>query len=521
MSIKRRLFSLVAAAAVTTTTVALVGVGAASADTVTGQLSMVPGTGSTSTAPSFTTPTGQICPAGTTDVQMIVTGGTLTEDTPGVLASPSAVSQVTASNKLNVPAGVTLGTMFADVGVVTINGVYTFHVQCLDGNGQEVRRFDVGATFTSTGSGTATYVASNPAVATSTVLSGPTTSVAGSNVALTAAITPAGATGSVQFKDGATNLGAPVAVAGGSATYNTSSLTGGAHSITAEFIPSGSFGASTSNTLNHTVTTVGTTTTLASNGPTDQYEPAIFTATVSPASAGTVTFKEGATTLGTAPVNAGVATFSTTSLSVATHAVTADFAPANPAQVDPSSSNTVNHVVDAFSGASLTQTVTVTVPAGALTIVLDDVTSADGLVSLGTAVMDPAGDKLTASGEMDFVKITDTRAGDPGWVASGVVTNFANGTDQINGANLGWIPSVVTLSANQAGAFVIGSPVAAGFEPTPGTSPAAGLKLSKTLGTAPDNSGNGTARLGAHLDLNIPTDVSAGLYSAMLTLTVI
>lgn len=523
MSIKRRLFSLVAATAVATTTgVALVGVGAASADTVTGQLKMNPGTGSTLTAPSFTTPTGQICPAGTTDVQMIVTGGTLTEDTPGVLASPTAVNQVTAANKLNVPAGVTLGTMFADVGIVTINGDYTVHVQCLDSNAQEVRRFNVTATYTSTGSGSATYVAANPAESTSAVLSGPATSVAGSNVAFTTAVTPAGATGAVQFKDGGVNLGSPVAVSGGTATYNTSSLTAGAHSITADFVGTGSFGSSTSNTLVHTVSTVDTTTTLVSNGPsTDQGQSAIFTATVSPAVAGSVAFTEGATTLATVPVTAGTAVFSTTGLAPGAHVVTATFTPANPGQVNGSASQPVTHNVALLPNV-VTETITVDVPAGALTMVLDD--GQDGQVHLGTAQFDPAGEKLTAEGDMDPVKVLDTRAGDPGWTVTGVVNNFSNGTDQVNGFNLGWTPAVVSLSANQQAAFVIGGAVAAGTEGTPGSTPAnsaVGLKSARTLGTAPNDSGNGTARLTSHLNLNIPTDVSAGTYAATLTLTVV
>lgn len=528
MSIKRRLFSLVAATAVATTTVALAGVGTAHAapGDVLGPLTMTPSSGNQASLIDFTTASGVKCPANTGAVQVIITGQTLTEDNPGIITGNTDYSLAQGpSNNVRVPGGVTMASVFSDNGITSPSGDYTFNLQCIDADSfAETGRFTVLTHWTATGgSFNGTYVAEAPAVATSTVLSGPTTSVAGDNVAITAAVTPSDATGSVQFKDGGVDLGAPVAVAGGTATYNSSSLAAGPHAFTAEFIPSGSFTASSSNTLNHTVSTVATTTTLVSNGPTAQFAAANFTATVSPATAGTVTFKEGAATLGAAPVSGGVAAFSTTSLSVGTHAVTAEFVPADAGQADPSTSNTVNHVVDAFTGASLAQTVTVTVPAGALTIVLDDVTGADGVVDLGTAVMDAAGEKLTASGEMDIVKITDTRAGDPGWVASGVVTNFANGTDEINGANLGWVPSVVSLSPNQQAAFAPGATAAAGFEMVPSATPPAGvgLKSSKTLGTAPDDSGNGTARLGAHLDLNIPTDVSAGLYSATLTLTVI
>ena len=79
---------------------------------------------------------------------------------------------------------------------------------------------------------------------------------------------------------------------------------------------------------------------------------------------------------------------------------------------DPADATPVTHNVTAFAGASLTENITVAVPTGALTIVLDD--GADGNVDLGTAQMNAGGDLLTASGQMDVVKVTDTRAGDPG-----------------------------------------------------------------------------------------------------------
>ena len=55
----------------------------------------------------------------------------------------------------------------------------------------------------------------------------------GSNLTLTATITPAAATGTVQFYDGPSVLGSPVNISGGVATYSTTSLSSGSHSITA------------------------------------------------------------------------------------------------------------------------------------------------------------------------------------------------------------------------------------------------------------------------------------------------
>src|SRR6266849_3578312 len=52
-------------------------------------------------------------------------------------------------------------------------------------------------------------------------------------------------TGTLQFKDGSTNLGAPVAVSNGSATFSTSSLAVGQHSITADYSGDSNFAGST------------------------------------------------------------------------------------------------------------------------------------------------------------------------------------------------------------------------------------------------------------------------------------
>ncbi|MGH3752225.1 MAG: hypothetical protein ACRDRP_05925 [Pseudonocardiaceae bacterium] len=64
-------------------------------------------------------------------------------------------------------------------------------------------------------------------------------------------VAPFNAAGTVQFKDGTTNLGAPVPVAGGVAVGSFVSLPPGPHSLTATFIPSNlaAFQLSTSNTV--------------------------------------------------------------------------------------------------------------------------------------------------------------------------------------------------------------------------------------------------------------------------------
>ena len=70
---------------------------------------------------------------------------------------------------------------------------------------------------------------------TTVVISSLNPSVVGQSMTFTATVTGTTPTGTVQFKDGAANLGAPVALAGGVAAFSTSSLTAGTHSITAVY----------------------------------------------------------------------------------------------------------------------------------------------------------------------------------------------------------------------------------------------------------------------------------------------
>jgi hypothetical protein len=74
----------------------------------------------------------------------------------------------------------------------------------------------------------------------------------GSRVTFTAAVTPSTATGTVTFKDGNTILGIGT-VRGGQATFNTSSLSKGTHSITAVYGGDSSFNGSTSAMLSQTI----------------------------------------------------------------------------------------------------------------------------------------------------------------------------------------------------------------------------------------------------------------------------
>ncbi|QJW37956.1 HtaA domain-containing protein [Cellulosimicrobium protaetiae] len=94
---------------------------------------------------------------------------------------------------------------------------------------------------------------------------------------------------------------------------------------------------------------VATTTTLgvAPSGTSQAGGTVTLTATVAPAAAGTVEFRDGGASLGTAPVSDGVARLETTALATGSHDLGAAFTPADPAAFVASASAAVAHTVTA------------------------------------------------------------------------------------------------------------------------------------------------------------------------------
>jgi len=156
-------------------------------------------------------------------------------------------------------------------------------------------------------------------------------SIIGTAVTFTAAVTSpvtGTLTGTVTFQDGATALGMGT-LSGGTATFTTSGLTAGTHSITAVYSGDANFAGGTSPALMQTVNKVGDSTSVASsNNPSIFGSAVTFTATVKPATGsgtptGTVTFNDGATVLGAGTLSGATATFTTSGLTGGTHSITA------------------------------------------------------------------------------------------------------------------------------------------------------------------------------------------------------
>jgi Bacterial Ig-like domain (group 3)/Beta-propeller repeat len=176
------------------------------------------------------------------------------------------------------------------------------------------------------------------AATTTSVVSSLNPSTFGQSVTFTAAVTSQTVgtiTGTVDFFDGTTMIGFGD-VSAGNATFSTSTLSKGTHSITAQYAGDSSFTGSTSSpALSQVVNAaalIGTSTTLLSSAnPSVTGQSVTLTATVHPASGtstptGSVTILDGATQIGSGTLNAsGIATAQAAFTTAATHSLTASY----------------------------------------------------------------------------------------------------------------------------------------------------------------------------------------------------
>ena len=526
MKITKSIISLTAATAVAATGLVLATSISASAAT-SNNLRIAPVGGDFATPLSMATTPGTKCTnADSAGIEIAVTGPNITAAMDNNILGFTDYGLVQGSNNnLEYPALTKkFGELFGGMGLSNQTGTYTLTLRCFasdfstvtDTITQQVNLTGMGAT-------AGTYSMVVPLTSTTSTLSGPTTAAAGANVTLTADVTD-GAQGSFQLKEGATNVGSAVAVTAANTTGTVSlpvtGITSGSHTYTAVFTAGAGYADSTSNPHTVTVAATATTTTLTGNGTSQATQAATFHAVVSPsAAAGSVKFMEGATVLATQPVAGGVADYSTNALAVGSHNITAEFVPSSGDYAGSTSAVWV-HTVTAYQGASTTTPIEVTVAAGELTISVNDVAPAG--VKMGAPAMNPTATYLVSTGSLDEVTVTDTRAGDLGWVASGVTTDLTAGSNAINGYNLGWVPSVVSNTPGQT--ITAGGAVTAATETSAGSTPinpALGLETARTLGSATAGHGVGTAIFDAALTLNIPTNVPPATYFGVLTFTAI
>ncbi|BDU71961.1 Ig-like domain repeat protein [Mesoterricola silvestris] len=263
---------------------------------------------------------------------------------------------------------------------------------------------------TATYAGDTLYAASTSGASAVTVGQGATstqvTSSAGSAgfgqpLTFTATLAYAGSgappTGTMTFADGATVLGTGALSGAGAgtlaATFTTSSLAVGSHTLIATYSGDANYQASHNPAgLIQTVTPAPSATAVTSSMTPSVFGQGVtFTATVTPAGTGTVTFLDGTSPLGGATLAGGAGTFTTAALGVGTHAITAVYSGDGNQQASTSPVLT-QRVVQASAPPILTSsaspstygqavTFTAALPAGAT----GQVTFKDGGAVLGSA----------------------------------------------------------------------------------------------------------------------------------------
>jgi hypothetical protein len=164
----------------------------------------------------------------------------------------------------------------------------------------------------------------NKIASTVTLNSSPNPANSGQSVTLSAVVSPTSATGTVQFLDGAAVLGTAT-VSGELATVSVSTLSVGAHSITAVYSGDANTAPGNSAALAETVNKIPSSVTLISSlNPAVVGQSVTFTAAVAPSGAtGAVQFLDGATALATVTLSGGTASLSTAVLAVGTHTIAA------------------------------------------------------------------------------------------------------------------------------------------------------------------------------------------------------
>jgi hypothetical protein len=241
--------------------------------------------------------------------------------------------------------------------------------------------------------------------------------------------------------------------------------------------------------------------------------PVSLTATVSAQdtatndAVGNVEFFNGGVSLGTAAVATGTATMSVSTLPVGTDSVTAKFEPTDATAFATSTSPPATVTITNGTTGGNSETINVGIPAtssGSLTLTVSNTP-----VTLSAPTN--AGTFLDSTGALSPVTVSDSRLPDqPGWNATGSVSDFTSGANSFSGNDLGWTPTITT--ANTAGDVTAGAKVAA-------TSP--GLTTAAALASAAAHHGGGTTVVGAALDLQVPFTTPSGNYSATLTVTLL
>ncbi len=394
--------------------------------------------GDTNNAPSTSTVLSEVVKQGTSLA--------LKSSLNPAVASASVTFTATLSSAGSKPGGtVTFSDNSTTIGVsaLDINGAATLSIATLSPGSHSI---------TATYSGDSSNMSSQSAALTETISQAATTTTltanistisTGGSVIFTASVSSSGggtvATGLVTFKDGTSIIGTSPLDSAGVATFPTSTLTSGQHSITAVYQGDTDNLLSTSAALVETVQQITTSTILVSDtNPANAGAVIHLSATVSAAGGttaggpltGLVTFQEGSVTLGTGSLSpTGTAALSLSTLTVGQHNITATYA-GNTNYGSSSSVALVQTVRQSTTTIALSSNVNPSIAGLPITLVATvgsvggvatgTVTFSDGATILGHVLLDSQGKAslTTAALSVGQHSIVATYSGDSAYVAS-------------------------------------------------------------------------------------------------------
>ena len=306
---------------------------------------------------------------------------------------------------------------------------------------------------------------------TTTTVTASATSIAhGANVTFTATVTPTSGstipTGQIIFGDGDLQIGSVTVDPTGKATFTTTALASGSHSITAAYGGSATFLGRLSSTItvnvSGTAATTTTTSLTASASSITTGSSITFTAAITPSGGtgtptGTVTFLDGTTALGSGSVTSGKATYTTTALTTGSHSVTAVYG--GDASFGASTSAAVT--VTVVAPAKITPTVTVAPSSSSITTA--QALTATVAVSGGSGNATPTGSVVLTSGSYTSTVVTLSGGNatiniPAGSLATGTDTltvNYTPDTASSSAYNSAAGTASVAVTAAPAGSFTV------------------------------------------------------------------
>jgi hypothetical protein len=274
-----------------------------------------------------------------------------TSGSPSVYPQPvtftAAVSPSTATGTVQFMDGATLLST-ATLG----SGSAQFTAAALTGGSHTITATYSGDSANSPATSAPLTQTVSPATPTVTISTTSNPTTVGTFVLFNMSITPRSPGAVLQVLDGQTVLATVTTSSTGGASFSTTTLTAGYHSITASWAGDGSVSAGTSAVLTEQIQ-ASTTTSAVATGPVTYGQSVTVTATVSPATAsGNVQFNDGGSNLGTVPLSLGVASITYVPSMGGTHDTVATFNDPNNIYIGSNSSVT-------FTVAKLTPVITV------------------------------------------------------------------------------------------------------------------------------------------------------------------